>query len=288
MMPGASRTATAWPRTLVLAALIICVCAAAGADTLDTVPAGADTQGWTASDAAAGSSGDVEGVPDVDELLHRFDDLYDSSGSFAEMEIDIIKPSKKRTLRLRAWSKGEDKSLLIIDSPARDAGTATLKVDRNLWNYLPKISRTIRIPPSMMMGSWMGSDLTNDDLVRESSYEDDYDSEYGGISDDPAGWRVNLIARPDAVGLWERVEMVFSMETGLPVEAKYYDRKGRHSRTMVFHDVRILGGRLVPAAMTIFPEGEEGKRTEMRYLKAEFDLDLSDSMFSLSELEKVH
>ena len=87
----------------------------------------------------------------------------------------------------------------------RDAGTATLKVDNNLWNYLPKIARTIRVPTSMMMGSWMGTDLTNDDLVRESSYEEDYISELVGPSADPPGWLVRLQARPDLVGLWARL-----------------------------------------------------------------------------------
>ena len=226
--------------------------------------------------------------PDVDRLLRGYDDLYDSSGTKARVEISIITPKKTRTLQLRYWGKGDDKALMVIDAPPRDAGTATLKVDRNLWNYLPKISRTIRVPPSMMMGSWMGSDLTNDDIVRDSSYQDDYESELVGRSDDPPGWKVRMKARPDAVGLWNSVEMVFAYDDGLPVMAQFFDRKDRLSRTMRFGEVKVLGGRRVPTFFAIVPEREEGRRTEFRYLDVEFNVELSDDTFSLLNLERMH
>ena len=234
-------------------------------------------------EASAAASGPA---PDVTRLLERFDGMYESSGTTAQMQITIVKPRKTRTLRLRTWSKGEDMALIVVDAPARDAGTATLKVGNNLWNYLPKISRTIRVPPSMMMGSWMGSDLTNDDLVRESSYEEDFTSELVGRSTDPPGWKVRLSARPDVPGLWDRVDIVFSYDDELPVQAQYFDRKGRLSRTMRLQEVVDIGGRRVPTLITVTPEREEGRRTELRYLRVEFDVDLDDRMFSLSQLER--
>ncbi|MFC1888250.1 outer membrane lipoprotein-sorting protein [Thermodesulfobacteriota bacterium] len=227
-------------------------------------------------------------APDLSELLRRFDEMYESTGTTSRIDISITKPGKTRTLRLRAWSKGEDKALLIVEAPARSAGTATLKVGKNLWNYLPKISRTIRVPPSMMLGSWMGSDLTNDDLVRESSYEEDYTSELIGHSEDPPGWKVRLDARPDLVGLWNRVEIVFSYEDRLPVLVQFFDRKDRLSRTMRLGEVKDIGGRRIPTLMTVIPEREEGKQTVLRYLQVEFDVDLDDGMFSLQQLEHPH
>jgi outer membrane lipoprotein-sorting protein len=236
--------------------------------------------------ALASATPPAESDPDVDRLLKRMDELYESSGTRSQIEISIVKPRKTRTLRVRAWTKGEDKALMIIDAPARDAGTATLKVENNLWNYLPKISRTIRVPPSMMMGSWMGSDLTNDDIVRDSSYEEDYVSEFAGHSADPPGWRLRLDARPDLVGLWNRVEIVFSYEDELPVLAQFYDRKDRLSRTLRFEDVKDIGGRRIPTTMTVTPEREEGQYTVMRYHNVEFDVEVDDGMFSLSWLER--
>ena len=228
----------------------------------------------------------AEDPPDVKDLLAQFDEMYESSGTVSQVEIKIIKPKKTRTLRLRMWGKGMDNALIVVDAPTRDAGTATLKVGNNLWNYLPKISRTIRVPPSMMMGSWMGTDLTNDDLVRESSYEKDYTSELIGPSTDPPGWKVRLDARPDVPGLWNRVEIVFSYDDELPVQAQYFDRKDRLSRTMRLEEIKEISGRRVPTFMTVIPEREEGQRTELRYLQVEFDVELAESMFSLSQLER--
>lgn len=225
-------------------------------------------------------------TPDVLRLLKRFDEMYESSGTTAQVQITIVKPRKTRTLRMRMWGKGDDKALIVIEAPTRDAGMATLKVSNNLWNYLPKIARTIRVPPSMMMGSWMGSDLTNDDIVRESSYEEDYTSEFVGHSTDPPGWKVRLDARPDVVGLWERVEIVFSYDDKLPVQSQFFDRKGRLSRTMRLEEVKEIGGRRIPTLLTIIPEREEGRRTELRYLHVEFDVKLDEGMFSLSQLER--
>ncbi len=270
----------------VVLALALCVVGAAAREVADKQ---VDTaiHPDTDADAPDVETPDID-APDVDRLLRHYDDLYGSSGTIARVEISIVTPKKTRTLGLRLWGKGDDKALIVIDAPPRDAGTATLKVGKNLWNYLPKISRTIRVPPSMMMGSWMGSDLTNDDLVRDSSYEDDYESEVVGRSEDPPGWKVRMNARPDAVGLWNTVEMVFSYDDWLPVMAQFFDRKNRLSRTMRFEDVKVLGGRRIPTLISIVPEREEGRRTEFRYLDVEFDVELSDGMFSLSRLERTH
>ena len=245
---------------------------------------------WVAGAAvvalAAGTAGAQEATPpDVKMIVRRMDDLYRSKSSIALMELTVVKPRRTRTLRMRAWTRGEEKALIVIESPAREKGVTTLKVGDNLWNYFPRISRSIRIPPSMMRGSWMGSDFTNDDLVRESSFEEDYESRVEGRSESPPGWKVVSIARPGVVGLWKRIEAVFSDEL-LPVEQKYFDRKGRLARTMTFGEVRVMGGRRIPTHMVLVPTREEGKRTEMRYLEIEFDADVPESTFSLSRLER--
>ncbi len=238
------------------------------------------------ADETDGCAEPVAGAPDALTLLRGMDELFESTGTTARVEITIVTPKKTRTMKMRFWSKGDDHALMIVDSPPRDAGTATLRVEQNLWNYLPKISRTIRVPPSMMMGSWMGSDLTNDDIVQDSSLEEDYDSRVVGRCEDPPGWLVRLDARPGVVGLWSRIDVVFDDGTGLPVMTQSYDRKDRLSRTMLFEDVQVMGGRRVPTVMRIIPEREEGHSTEFRYLSVEFDVDLSDDTFSLARLER--
>jgi len=237
--------------------------------------------------AAAVTARPAGAAPDLDTLLRRLDDMYRSKSSIATIEITIVTPKATRSLRAKTWSKGVDKALIVIEAPAREAGTATLKVGNNLWNYLPRIARTIRVPPSMMRGAWMGSDLTNDDLVKESSYREDFVSRVVGPSAAPAGWLIEMKAKPGVVGLWERMEFVVSEDGSIPLVARYFDRKGRLARTMTFDEVRDFGARRIPARMVLVPADEVGRRTEMRYLDIAFDVDVPDSTFSLSTLERA-
>jgi hypothetical protein len=188
-------------------------------------------------------------------------------------------------MRLRAWTRGEEKVLVVVEAPPREAGTATLRDGDNLWNWLPRIARTIRVPPSMMLASWMGTDFTNDDLVKESSLRKDFDARVDRRSDDPPGWWIALAAKPGVVGRWARIDLLVG-DDGLPVEERHYDRKGRLARTMRFDETRAMGGRRIPAHLVLVPEGKEGQRTEMRYLDVRFDADVPDDTFSLASLER--
>jgi outer membrane lipoprotein-sorting protein len=224
-------------------------------------------------------------LPDVDRLLARMDDLYRSKSSIARMELTVTTPRNVRSMRIQAWTRGEDDALIVVEAPPREAGTATLRVGENLWNWLPRIARTIRVPPSMMLGSWMGTDFTNDDLVKESSLRKDFAAKVDRRSTSPAGWWLTLEARPGIVGRWARIELLVG-DDDLPIEERHFDRKGRLARTMSFDDVKTLGGRRLPARMVLVPEGDPGKRTEMRYLEARFDVALPEDVFSLSRLER--
>lgn len=224
--------------------------------------------------------------PSFASITHNIDDLFRSTASIARVEVTVVTPRATRVMRMRMWSRGEDRALIVVESPARDEGTATLRRDSSLWNYLPRISRTMRIPPSMMSSSWMGSDLTNDDLTRESTFRDDYDGAVVGRSDAPSGWLVRYDAHADAVGLWLRVEYVVNDDGTLPIEARFYDRRMELSRVMRFEDVREMDGRRIPTRMVIEPRDREGHRTEMRYLSMDFDADVPESTFSLTALER--
>jgi len=226
------------------------------------------------------------GMPNIKDVVHRLDDLFRSSASTGHVELIAKTETQTRHLKMRIWSKGKDKSLIIIDDPVREAGTATLKVGNNLWNYLPKISRTIRIPPSMMLSSWMGTDFTNDDLVKDTSYERDFETSIEGRSNDPVGWRVVMNVRPGVVGRWQKIEFVINDEGTLPVVALYFDRKGRLARTMRFTDIKVMDGRKIPTHVILEANDQPGHQTELHYLDMKFDVALPDSLFSLSQLER--
>lgn len=223
--------------------------------------------------------------PNVEELLARLDDLYRSKSSIARIDIQVTTPRTMRMMRLKAWTRGETEALIVIEAPAKDAGTATLRVGDNLWNYLPRIARTIRVPPSAMLGSWMGTDFTNDDLIKESSLRKDFASRIDRRSDSPPGWWLRLDVKPGVVGRWARMDMLVS-DGDLPVEEQFFDRKGRLARTMKFDEVRVLGRRRLPVHLVLTPTDIEGQRTELRYLDIQFDVALGDETFSLKRLEQ--
>jgi outer membrane lipoprotein-sorting protein len=224
--------------------------------------------------------------PDLDAISERLDDLYSSTASISRVELTVTTPRRTRNMRLRIWTRGEERALIVVESPSRERGTATLRRDRNLWNYLPRISRTVRVPPSMMLGSWMGSDLTNDDLTRSSSFREDFEGRVVGRDESGRGWLVRYDAREGVVGLWRRVEYVVNDDATIPVEARYFDRRMRLSRIMRFEDVQEMDGRRIPTRMVIEPQDREGHRTELRYVEMDFDANVPSSTFSLTQLER--
>ncbi|MCB9596721.1 MAG: outer membrane lipoprotein-sorting protein [Sandaracinaceae bacterium] len=235
---------------------------------------------------ATSSLAAAQGPPSLAEVTRVLDDLYTSSASIARVELTVTTPRNTRTMRMRMWSRGEERALIVIESPARERGTATLRRERNLWNFLPRISRTIRVPPSMMLSSWMGTDLTNDDLTQSASYRDDFTGRIVGHSQDGHGWTIRYDANEGTVGLWRRIEFDVNEAGTLPVRARYFDRRERLARVMRFEDVREMDGRRIPTRMIIEPQDREGHRTELHYLEMDFDANVPESTFSLTQLER--
>jgi hypothetical protein len=222
---------------------------------------------------------------DVDKLIKEVDKLYRSSTSYTELEMEIVTPHWQRTLAMYGWSEGMDKTFIRITAPAKEKDLATLRIENEMWNYLPKTNKVMKIPPSMMMGSWMGSDFTNDDIVKESSLFEDYSYEL--IEVDSAQdklWYINCIPREDLAVVWGNIVIAVTKEGHLPVFQKFYDEKGELMRVMTYYDVKDLGGRMIPSTLEIVPQNKEGHRTTVRYLKAEFDIKLDKDVFSLRNL----
>lgn len=227
-----------------------------------------------------------DGQLDLPAVVKYVEDMYRADSSQAEIELTVARPRQTRALVMSSVTRGSDRALIVIREPARELGTATLKVERNLWNFLPRIRRTIRIPPSMMLASWMGSDFTNDDLVQSSSYSKDYTYELLGQSATPPGWTIRFTAKPDLVGLWSRFDLIVSPDGKLPLEALYYDRRERPARKMVWDQVRDFDGKPLPARLTLTPLDQEGHRTVLVYRSLKFAVALPDGTFSLEELER--
>lgn len=219
---------------------------------------------------------------DAVALLKKMDELYRADSSLSTMKMTIVTPNWQRTLKMKSWTIGMDDTFIRVLAPKKDRGVATLKKESEMWNYFPKINKTIKVPPSMMMGSWMGSDFTNDDLVREVSLFEEYNVEK---IDESQQWRLVLIPKPDTVTVWGRMEFTIEKVSLLPLEQIYFNEKGEKVRLMTFSDVRNFSGRKIPAIMTMTPLNKEGHKTVIEYVDAKFDTVIDNKVFTLRNLQ---
>ncbi len=226
--------------------------------------------------------------PTLEELLNGVDDVQRGESSHARVKMHVKTKRWERTLVMDSWSQGEDKSLIKIVSPAKEAGTATLMVDDNIWNYLPKVDRTMKVPASMMSGAWMGSHFTNNDLVRSSRFVDDFTFELKQEPDDAGNghWVIECIPKEDAPVVWGKVVVRVRGSDRIPDEITYWDEDGELVRTMSFLDIQDVSGRKVPMRMRLIPADEPDEFTEVTYEKLEFDPDLPASTFTLQSLRQ--
>lgn len=226
--------------------------------------------------------------PSAREIIERVDRVLrgDSSRGVATMEVRTEHWERRITMEM--VSLGTDYSLVRVLSPAREAGTATLMADNDIWNYLPKVDRTIKVPASMMAGSWMGSHFTNDDLVKESQLIEDYDITltYEGERDGTPVWEFTLTPYPEAAVVWGHVEYRVRQADYMPLWARYYAEDGDLARTLNFRDFQSLGGRVVPTVMEMRPADKPDEHTTVLYESLEFDIDVDPSFFSLQNLKR--
>ncbi|MEZ4321997.1 MAG: outer membrane lipoprotein-sorting protein [Myxococcota bacterium] len=248
----------------------------------------ATTLGLFALLTLAGPAFAADPEPTIDELLDATDDVARGESSQATISMQVKTDRFERTMKMRALSKGTDNSLITILEPAKDAGTSTLKVGDNLWNYLPKVDRTMKIPAGMMGGSWMGSHFSNDDLVKQSRMSEDYTATLTQKPTPEAKeqpWIIELVPKPDAPVVWGKVVVTIAADR-VPVSIEYFDEKGGLQRTMGFSDVKEIDGRKVPMLMTLTPGDKPGEYTKIAYEELQFDVDLPDKTFTLQALKR--
>lgn len=223
------------------------------------------------------------------DIVEKAEDRLRGKSSYAEITIDIIRPSWTREMTMKTWSEGNDYALVLITAPAKDAGTVSLKRNKEVWNWLPSIERNIKLPPSMMSQSWMGTDFTNDDLVKESSLSDDYDASFSG--DSVIGgrdcYRIILIPKPDAAVVWGKLILFIDKKDLIEMLTRFYDEDGMLVNTLVSSDIKMLGGKLLPARTEMIPADKPNQKTVLIYNSLEFDIDIPDNFFSVQNMSRV-
>ena len=217
------------------------------------------------------------------DLIDRMEQLYRGESSDSTITMKVETPQYARTLKMTGQSLGRELAFFRILSPKKDRGIATLKRHEEMWNYFPKINKVIKVPPSMMMGSWMGSDFTNDDLVKETQLIDAYDL---SLEEKEEEYFVTLTPKEQTVTVWGKIEYVISKEPLLPLAQIFYDDDGTRVREMSFSEPKMYQGRLMPSILEMKPLNKEGHRTLVMYDEIRFNLpEINEKTFSMRQLK---
>jgi outer membrane lipoprotein-sorting protein len=223
------------------------------------------------------------------EIVQRADENRRGNSSYSEIRMTVVRPSWSREIGLKAWAKGNDYSLTLITSPAKEKGQAFLKRGKDLWNWQPAIGRMIKMSSSVMGQSWMGSDFTNDDMVRESSSVRDYTHrlETEERVREYDCYKVILIPKEEAAVVWGKVVMWISREDFLEVRTEFYDEDGVLINTFNGFDARTYGRRKLMSRMEVVPADKPKQMTVMTVVRYDFDTAIEDSFFSQQNMKSL-
>lgn len=227
---------------------------------------------------------------DPREVVRKAWDLMNGRSNTSVASMTIVRPSWSRTVSLKTWSLGQDYYMILITAPPQDKGQVFLKRKNEMWNWMPSINRIVRIPPSMMGQSWMGSDFTNNDLANVTSIVDDYAHRLLG-SETISGYdcyRIEMIPHPNTAVVWSKIIVWISKKGYFMLQADYYDEDGRLVNRETQSDIRHFGDRDLPAKLTMTPVNEKGKMTILQFEQIAFNVPIKPEFFSQQNMKAVH
>jgi len=224
------------------------------------------------------------------EIIRRADEKFNGEKSgYSVMTMTIVRPSWQRTVEFKSWSQGDEYALTLITAPAREKGQTFLKRGSEMWSWNPAINRLVKLPPSMMSQGWMGSDYTNDDILRESSVVDDYTHAVEGEeeADGRLCWKVKLTAREEADVLWGHQVWWVDVKDFVVLRAELYDEDGYLVRSERGSELRMLDGRLLPTVIELVPGDNPGNKTVLKIIEMKFNITLDPGFFSQQNMKSI-
>jgi outer membrane lipoprotein-sorting protein len=228
--------------------------------------------------------------PSALDIVRQMDAAMRGKTLQGELTIKTIRPTWSREMGVKTWMKGQDLSMILITAPAKDKGTSFLKRKKEVWNWIPTLERSIKLPPSMMSQSWMGTDFTNDDLVKESSVIEDYHHTLSGdtVIRGMDCYVITMVPKPETAVVWGKIMMCVEKKYFTEVHARFYDEDETLINIMNSYDLKMMGGRMIPSRVEMIPVDKKNQRTEIHYKNLVFDKPIEDSFFSLQQLKNLH
>lgn len=218
-------------------------------------------------------------------LVEASFDYVRGRASVSRVQMTIHRPEWERVMTIEAWTRGQEDSLFRIISPPKDHGNGTLKKSREMWIFNPKVNRVIKLPPSMMSQSWMGSDFSNNDLAKSDSLVKDYDHTLIGTEthDGKKVYLIESMPKPEAPVVWG-MQRLKIREDHIFLSQAFYDEDLKLVKALTTLEIKMLGGRLFPKVWRIQKADAEGEYTELLYEELTFKEDLPEDLFTLSNL----
>jgi outer membrane lipoprotein-sorting protein len=226
---------------------------------------------------------------DAKEIIRKANDVMQGQSNESYMRMSIVRPTWQRSIAFHAWSKGGQYSLVVITDPAKDKGQAFLKRKNEIWNWVPNIQRMIKLPPSMMSQGWMGSDFTNDDLLKAASIVEDYVHTLVGseVCNDVECYKIKLVPKPEAAIVWGQLIKWVSKKGYFQIKTEFYDEDHLLVKTESASLIKQMGDREIPTHFEIIPAGKPGNKTIVDYDKATFNKPFDDGFFSQQNMKNV-
>jgi outer membrane lipoprotein-sorting protein len=223
------------------------------------------------------------------DIVKKADDKAKGKTSIASITIQTIRPNWSREMSVKAWTKAKDLTLILVLAPAKEKGVVFLKRKKEVWNWIPSIERNIKMPPSMMSQSWMGTDFTNDDLVKEASIIEDYTHSFleDAIVDGRECYKIQLLPKPKSAVVWGKIIMCIDKKDFIMLNVEYFDEEEKLVNVMHCSEIKLLGGKILASKMEMTPVNKKGNKTVLLYNSLSFDSPLEDSFFSTQNLTKV-
>lgn len=239
--------------------------------------------------AAAFSSATMT-AQDATEIIRKADERWNGEkSSESHMTMTIVRPTWERTVEFKNWSMGSDYAMTLILAPAKEQGQAFLKRGTEVWNWMPSISRMIKLPPSMMADGWMGSDYTNDDILKESSIVKDFDHKLLGTEtiEGSECWKIELVPHEEAAVVWGKIIKWITKSEYNQMKSEYYDEDGYLIKTELSSDVRVMDGRRIPTRIEIIPADKKNQKTIIAVNSIKFNIPIEESFFSQQNMRRV-
>ncbi|SHL09754.1 outer membrane lipoprotein-sorting protein [Chitinophaga jiangningensis] len=224
------------------------------------------------------------------DIVMAADSKMRGKTSLAEIVIQTVRPAWSREMSIKTWMKGSDLAMILIKLPVKDKGIVFLKRKLEVWNWTPSLEKLIKLPPSMMSQSWMGTDFTNDDLVRESSIINDYNHSFlqDTTIDGRSCYVIEMLPKKDAPVVWGKLTVCIDKQDYLELYSRFYDEDGLLVNTMVASDVRIMDGRLIPTRFEMIPAGKPNQKTVMIYKTVIYNRQIDDGFFTTESMKSIN